>query len=321
MVQEAKCLLFWAVAAAGVSLPLYAVLLVFARLERCQWVIGALALLCLTALALLLAARHLLTLPSQWMVAQHILSDFQQEDPSPSDEIQAPEQALAKQMLRTQTEIAALQRQINPHFLYNTLETIRGKALLHEEDELADMIETLARLFRYNISQQEERASLQEELENVRDCIAIYNYRFADKFRLDEQCELSNEEIAAYALPVLTLQPLVENAIRHGLEPKMGPGTVTIRCYRTQTQLLLQIRDDGVGMSPESLRELRHKLRLAVVPQRRRGERSSGIALVNVHRRLQLMYGAQYEIEVRSSPGVGTMVELTLPLTQQEDDE
>lgn len=318
MVQEAKRLLLWAAAAAGVSLPLYAVLLAFEQLGGCQWVIGALTLLCLAALALLLAARHLLTLSSQWMVAQHILSDLQQDASSPGDETQAPEQALAKQMLRTQAEIAALQRQINPHFLYNTLETIRGKALLHEEDELADMIETLARLFRYNISRQEERATLQEELENVRDCIAIYNYRFADKFRLDEQCELSHEETAAYALPVLTLQPLVENAIRHGLEPKLGPGTVTIRCYRTQTHMFLQIRDDGVGMPPDSLRALRHKLRLAVVPRRRRGERSSGIALVNVHRRLQLMYGAQYEIEVRSSPGVGTMIELTLPLAPQE---
>ncbi len=246
-------------------------------------------------------------------LVQDILAGMQ-KDAGDSRRGRASEEQLAQQMLRTQAEIAALQNQINPHFLYNTLETIRGKALLHDEEELAEMIEVLARLFRYNISRHEECAALAEELENVRDCVQIYNYRFDGRFQLIEQYEDMDEEPEQYLLPVLTLQPFVENAIRHGLEPKMGVGTLLIRIFRTQSNLMIQIQDDGIGMEEAALMELRSRLRKPDAPYRKSGSaQSSGIALVNVHQRIQLMFGPRYGVGVISSPDWGTRVELALP--------
>lgn len=231
----------------------------------------------------------------------------------------APEDHLTQQILRTQAEIAALQSQINAHFLYNTLETIRGKALLHDDEELAEMIEVLARLFRYNISRHEECAALSEELENVRDCVKIYNYRFDGRFQLIEQYEDMGEEMEQYLLPVLTLQPFVGNAIRHGLEPKMGIGTLLLRVFKTQSNLVIQIQDDGIGMDENALKELRSRLKEPDAPHRRGGTaQSSGIALVNVHQRIQLMFGAIYGVDVVSSPDWGTRVELALPASPPE---
>jgi len=230
-----------------------------------------------------------------------------------------PGNHLAQQMLRTQAEIAALQSQINPHFLYNTLETIRGKALLHDDEELAEMIEVLARLFRYNISRHEECATLSEELENVRDCVKIYNFRFDGRFQLIELYEDMDEETEQYLLPVLTLQPFVENAIRHGLEPQMGIGTLLLRVFKTQSNLVIQIQDDGIGMDENALKELLSRLKEPDAPHRKSGTaQSSGIALVNVHQRIQLMFGAIYGVDVVSSPDWGTRVELTLPASPPE---
>ena len=162
-------------------------------------------------------------------------------------------QELASEMLKTQAQMNSLQSQINPHFLYNTLESIRSKALLRDEEEIATMIETLARLFRYNISQRNTESSILDELENVKNYVRIQNYRFRDKFTLKLELDDLGELPENYMMPTLTLQPIVENAIHHGLEPKISPGTILIRGFLTQSKLILQIRDDGVGMSSDQL--------------------------------------------------------------------
>ena len=278
-------------------------------------VLAVSALAGLILFTLLLIGCQLAETPREWQVAQEILTGFQHDGVLVQEgETRSPEQTLAEQMLRTQAEVAALQSQINPHFLYNTLETIRGKALLRDDEELAEMIEVLARLFRYNISRQDEYTTLSEELENVRDCVAIYNYRFEGRFCLLEQYEDMDERTAQYPLPVLTLQPFVENAIRHGLERKIGAGTLLLQIFRTQTHLIIRIQDDGVGMDEPTLQQLRERLRRPDAPRRdRRSAHSSGIALINVHQRLQLLFGAAYGMDVVSSPRTGTLIELTLP--------
>lgn len=229
-------------------------------------------------------------------------------------------QELVSEVLKTQAQIATLQSQINPHFLYNTLESIRSKALLHDEDEIATMIETLALLFRYNISRGDEAASIADELQNVKNYIAIQNYRFRNKFLLKLDLEDETEDIfESYMLPPLTLQPIVENAVHHGLEKKIGQGTICIRAFQTQDKLIIQVRDDGAGISAETIDEIREKLRSASgIPKRTQvPKKGSGIALLNVNQRIQLFFGAQYGLDIISAPNVGTQVELTLPAPEK----
>ena len=119
-------------------------------------------------------------------------------------------------------------------------------------------------------------------------------------------------------MPTLTLQPLVENAIHHGLEPKISPGTILIRGFLTQSKLILQIRDDGVGMSSDQLDALRARLFQSddLAPVRKEGEgarHGAGIALKNVHQRLQLFFGPAYGLEITSAAGIGTQIELCMP--------
>ncbi len=232
-------------------------------------------------------------------------------------------QEMALKVLEAQAQMDSLQSQINPHFLYNTLESIRSKALLHDEEEIATMTETLARLFRYNISRNGAEASILDELENVKNYIRIQNYRFRDKFTLRLELEDLGDLPGNYMLPVLTLQPIVENAIHHGLEPKIGPGTILIRGFRTQSKLILQIRDDGVGIPPKKLDGLRARLLHpgAAEDEGREEEKSSrrgaGIALKNVHQRLQLFFGPDYGLEITSAAGAGTQIELCMPASSE----
>ena len=147
-------------------------------------------------------------------------------------------------------QLKYLQAQINPHFLYNTLESIRSKALLRDEEEIATMIETLARLFRYNISQRNTESSILDELENVKNYVRIQNYRFRDKFTLKLELDDLGELPENYMMPTLTLQPIVENAIHHGLEPKISPGTILIRGFLTQSKLAdLQSENQGLKLA------------------------------------------------------------------------
>lgn len=233
-------------------------------------------------------------------------------------------QELASEMLKTQAQMNSLQSQINPHFLYNTLESIRSKALLHDEEEIATMIETLARLFRYNISRRNTESSILDELENVKNYVRIQNYRFRDKFTLKLELDDLGELPGNYMMPTLTLQPIVENAIHHGLEPKISPGTILIRGFQTQSKLILQIRDDGVGMPPDQLDALRARLfQSDLIPaQEERGDsrRGSGIALKNVHQRLQLFFGPAYGLEITSAAGIGTQIELCMPAPPEMGD-
>lgn len=222
---------------------------------------------------------------------------------------------MRSQILRTQAELYSLQRQINPHFIYNTLETIRGQALKCNEREIAKMIELLARVFRYNISTNDQFVTLEDELQHIDNYIAIQNYRFGGKIVLKKKIDEDSKELASYAIPFLVLQPLVENAVYHGIETKMGIGTITIKVVVTEFHLFIRVSDDGVGMDPEELQILNQKIRAAEQGemQYQKRERHTGIALVNVHQRVQLFYGQDYGLRILSKKGVGTTVELTLP--------
>jgi two-component system sensor histidine kinase YesM len=218
------------------------------------------------------------------------------------------------QMLKGQAEMHALQSQINPHFLYNTLENIRSHAIAQKSHEIAEMTEALAVLFRYSISRPGEMATFAEELENVTNYLVIQQYRFPGKFKIDKQIE--DESILDYHLPRLTIQPIVENAIHHGLETKMGLGTVTIRAYSTQSRFIINIADDGSGMSEDQLHKLQEALGTKIaIDEEGPGcrKKKAGIALINVNQRLKFYFGSEYGLKVYSTQNVQTLVEISLP--------
>ena len=217
--------------------------------------------------------------------------------------------------LKMEAELHALQKQINPHFLYNTLEVIRGRALVQNAQDIADMTEALATIFRYNINRPGDVATLQEEIDNVRNYMLIQNCRFGDRFRFETEIEDVEDGILTHVLPVLTLQPLVENAIYHGINERIGGGRIRLKAYLTQRDLLIIISDNGKGMDDVTLQEIHRKLVGASegLPVEKKTGRGTGIALTNVNQRIKFYFGKEYGLDVKSTLGIGTTITITIP--------
>ena len=221
---------------------------------------------------------------------------------------------------KRQAQYRALQNQINPHFLYNTLEGIRSEALIAGLDSLADMTEALATFFRYTISKVENLVTVEEELENCHTYFKIQRYRFGNRLHLNVNIDPEDErELLGCLIPKLTLQPILENSIIHGIELKLGEGHVQIDISRSLQRLLITVRDDGVGMDMETLRQLNNKLgskeeELRDITHEERG----GIALTNVNNRIHLIFGEEYGMHVYSVEGEETTVALTIPVVTEE---
>ena len=209
-----------------------------------------------------------------------------------------------------QAEYLALQNQINPHFLYNALEAIRTDALLADCPDIAETTEALATFFRCTISNVQEDVTFSDELDNTENYFTIQRCRFGDKITME--LELENEKLLEARMPKLILQPLVENAVSHGLEGKLGQGTVRIVVENSDRTLFLRVRDDGVGMPDEQVERLNAQFAGdgTAAPVSQRG----GIALRNVNSRIRLMFGEDYGLHLFSAAGVGTECCVTLPL-------
>lgn len=207
-----------------------------------------------------------------------------------------------------------LLNQINPHFLYNTLESIRGKALQDGNGQVADMVEALSSFFRYNVSSKSGIVTLADEVGSVDEYLKIQNFRFNGRFVIEKHID-QTVNLHGCCLPKLTLQPIVENAIVHGLESLEQQGSIVLRIEDAEPCIRLSVADNGAGMSEQALEALNHSL-FACVPagdedSQRRAH--SGIALINVNQRIKLFFGAQYTLMIYSSEGSGTTVELLIP--------
>lgn len=220
---------------------------------------------------------------------------------------------------KKQAEYLALQNQINPHFLYNTLEGIRSEALCAGMDGVADMTEALATFFRYTISNVEHLVTLEDELSNIQNYYLIQQYRFGDRLNVSvEYQEEDEKEVLMLRLPKLTLQPIVENSIYHGIERKIGKGNLRIKIQTTMDRLIIIISDDGLGIPKEQLDLLNKKLRSTCLDDvaQLKGK-PGGIAVVNVNNRIKLLFGDEYGVYFYSTVGVGTDVTITLPKVQE----
>jgi Predicted signal transduction protein with a C-terminal ATPase domain len=228
------------------------------------------------------------------------------------------DQSYSASMMDKQSRISALQSQINPHFLYNTLECIRSEAIIQHCDSIARMSKALASFFRYSISRRENIVTIQDELSNIQNYFLIQDYRFENKFALHIEVTPGDENVYDAMIPKMTLQPIVENAIFHGLETKSEKGNVTIRIAAAQDLLHIVISDDGVGISHDKLALMRKNMDLA---QSQQGNEASGngIALYNVNQRLKITFGETYGLQLYSTEGVGTDVEILIPLEYDRD--
>lgn len=222
---------------------------------------------------------------------------------------------------KRQAQYLALQNQINPHFLYNTLESIRGEALIAGLSGVADMTESLAKFFRYTITKVENLVSVEEELDNCETYFGIQKYRFGDRLQLHVEYDPDEwEEIMNCRIPKLTLQPILENSIIHGTELKIGEGNLWIRFRRTENRLIITISDDGVGMDEETLERLNAKLNRGVdAITQQPEEKQGGIALANVNNRIHLIFGDEYGMHVYSMADSGTDVEISIPVVTRPE--
>lgn len=217
-----------------------------------------------------------------------------------------------------EVELAMLYSQINPHFLYNTLDSIRAMSDYYKVEEISVMAQSLADMFRYNTKNKDEIVTLQEELDQIDSYIKIQSIRFEGKI----ECVIQIDE-ALYGTPLLkmTLQPLVENAVFHGIERKRGKGTITISASKEQARIRLSIKDDGVGISEKRLAEIRDKLK---PPAQQMNEPStaqeSGIGISNVYSRYAIRFGERFDFIIESQKGAGTEITLLFPPFETKSD-
>lgn len=220
-----------------------------------------------------------------------------------NDNYQAKLQSEAFKFNQMEAEFKALASQINPHFLYNTLETIRMKAYCNNDKETADLVKKLGKFMRRCLEFKDGEVTLRSELEFTNSYLELQSARFGDRVSYSIYSEISKD----YMILPLLIQPIVENAFVHGVEGNKSNGRIDIKVYYHGEYVIVDVMDNGQGISPERLEELEKKLELS--------DTSSGksIGLSNVNKRIKMYHGDKYGMSIKSVVGEGTTIRLTLP--------
>ncbi len=205
-------------------------------------------------------------------------------------------------------EFKVLQSQINPHFLYNTLDAIHWKAFEHDDEEMIQIIDSLSNFYRLSLSNGAEFITIDDEIKHINYYLDIQKIRFKDLFTwsIDIEPQLNDHHVIK-----LLLQPIVENALIHGIKPKLVPGHIMIKGYMENDDIIFNIIDDGVGMDQEELSYVCKSLEETKT-------KKDSFGLFNIHQRLKITYGHGYGIKIESIKGAGTKVILRLK-TRRED--
>lgn len=212
------------------------------------------------------------------------------------------------QLATKQAQLEALQNQISPHFLHNTLEIIRMKALINKDSEVAVMVQTLARLFRITLDRTNNIVTIKDELDHAETYLTIQNMRFNNRYKF---IRLVPEEYLDCSIIKLTLQPLVENAIKHGFSHTFGDEEIRIQVQADGDDLIIQVADNGVGIEPDNLERIHKNLRHMDSQKSAAGHNSIGI--INIADRIRLEYGEKYALKIYPNTPRGTIVELRIP--------
>ena len=213
-------------------------------------------------------------------------------------------EATNSKLLNKEMEFKALQAQINPHFLYNTLDAIGWLCEEERCQDAVEMVNALAKLFRISISKGHELITIQKEVEHAKSYLKIQNFRYKNQFSYDFQIE---EDCLQYYCNKITLQPIIENAIYHGLDRMVDEGHIQIRIYSEGEDVIFRVEDNGVGMSEEQCRSILHK---------EPGD-NSGIGIKNVNDRIKIYFGKEYGLSIESELDVGTCVTIRMPKVEE----
>ena len=207
---------------------------------------------------------------------------------------------------RREIELKYMQSQMNPHFLYNTLDSIRWMAVMEGETEIAEQVEALSDIFRHALSGGKEVVTVEKEIEHLRNYILIQKNRFGDRLQVNIRVE---DSVRDCEVMKLILQPLVENAIVHGLEDKMEGGTVEVSVQKEDNTLVYRVEDDGVGADEERINNY----------LKEKEEEHNVFALKNIDERIKIKYGEEYGLSFHSTIGAGTRVEVRLPFAAEKN--
>jgi two-component system sensor histidine kinase YesM len=211
-----------------------------------------------------------------------------------------------KQLLIRETQFKALQAQINPHFLYNTLDSVIWLAKINGQKQISEILEALGQLFRSSISLKDTLISLEEELDIVRNYVTIQKFRYRERLNFEMQVD---ERYYSCLIPKMSLQPLVENAIHYALEPSDEPSFIRVYAVPGHQRLTLVVEDNGPGMEEDLLEKVRKG------KARTRGQ---GIGVTNIAERLEIAFGESYGLRIESEQGAGTRVYVDIPMESRE---
>ena len=206
------------------------------------------------------------------------------------------------------SEMNVLQAQINPHFLYNTLDSILWMAESGQTKETSDMVASLGKLLRISLSQGENLIPLRKELEHAENYLTIQKFRYKDQFTYSIDVE---EHLLDYLTVKIIIQPFLENALYHGIEYMVDQGHISIRVFEENEKISIEIVDDGVGMSPERLAQI----------QKLKESKETGIGIRNVHQRIQVYFGKEYGVFINSELDEGTTILIRIPKIKAEENE
>ncbi|HJD47586.1 MAG TPA: sensor histidine kinase [Candidatus Mediterraneibacter norfolkensis] len=205
--------------------------------------------------------------------------------------LELSERLMASKLNEREAELLLLQSQINPHFLYNTLDSIYCLAIIHGDDQIAEMILALSENFKLSLNNGEKYMTVLDSIRRVEDYMKLQNIRYNDRFTLYVDAK---RDVLSCRIISFILQPFVENAMYHGLEPKMGKGRICITARKEGTKIVIEISDDGVGVADMSRLE-------------------NGYGIKNVRERIRLNYGENYGVTIKSEVGKGTTVRIVVP--------
>ncbi len=216
--------------------------------------------------------------------------------------------------LLKEMELRSLQNQMNPHFLFNTLNVVSKMAYIEGAEKSSDLVVSISKLLRYNLRPLEKAVTLRDEISHVKEYIEIQQVRFSERIVVEIKIETNDLDIP---IPLLTLQPIVENAFIHGVDAKESGGEICIRVFERNHAVVAEISDNGEGIDADVLKELTDKNELEVTGEPK--GHLTGIGLMNVQKRLRMFYDKDDTVKVNSTLGYGTTIQLSLPKTNEAE--
>ena len=259
---------------------------------------------------------HTLTLSGQYLNRTDEIGTLYNEYNAMVESLNAAvKQDYHNKLVNLDAQMKSLEARINSHFLFNTLESINSMAELEDNEQIATMSQALGNMFRYTLKTKSELVSVQDELNHVNDYVTIQRIRFDERFRLEVDMEDSFKQEQVLKL---ILQPLVENALYHGLKYCSCGDLISIIGRKEGDYLIIHVRDNGMGMDKETLKLLQERL-MEEASFTELGQRNKqSIGLKNIHSRIELYYGRGYGLSITSEEGNFTDVQIKLPILKRE---